>query len=110
MSVAVLERPAVEYGNEFRPSLIEDGLFELIDGVEKQKTVGTVQNLIAAQMLFLVKRLAGGSGFSVMENLFVLDQNRKLMRRPDFAFVSKSSWLGVPAEDERMGCDSELGS
>jgi Uma2 family endonuclease len=81
-----------------RLEIPEDRLYEVVNGVVQEKTVGTRQNLIATRVVELVIQFdpQREQGQSVVENLFVLDADADLQRRPDFAFVSRGRWPDLP--------------
>lgn len=81
-----------------RTNLADDRLYEVVDGQRKEKNVGTRQNLIAFRLGRLLVRHDPEEerGCAVIENLFLLDAINDLQRRPDFAFVSRARWPGLP--------------
>lgn len=81
-----------------KSDLADDRLYEVVDGERKEKFVGTRQNLIAFRMGRLLVRHDPEEqlGYAVIENLFLLDAVSDLQRRPDFAFVSRERWPGLP--------------
>jgi len=90
MSIAELQRLEVP----------AEGLYEVVNGIVQEKTVGTRQNLIATRVAGLVFQFDPQKehGQSVVENLFVLDADADLQRRPDFAFVSRQRWPNLPPD------------
>ena len=80
--------------------VVNDRLYEVVDGEIKEKSVGTRQNLIAFRMGRLLVRYDPEErhGQAVIENLFLLDASIDLQRRPDFAFVSHQRWSGLPPD------------
>ena len=90
---AILERP-------IRPDIGDERLYEVVYGQLKEKTVGTRQNLIASRIDRLIGRFDPEEqlGHPVIENLFVLDAASDLKRRPDFAFVARQQWSGLPPD------------
>lgn len=76
----------------------DDRLYEVVNGVVQEKAVGTRENLIATRLVELVIQVDPRKveGQSVVENLFVLDADADLQRRPDFAFVSRQRWSDLP--------------
>jgi Uma2 family endonuclease len=79
-------------------NVADDRLYEVVDGERKEKNVRTRQNLIAFRLgRFLVRHDPEEErGHAVIENLFLLDAATDLQRRPDFAFVSRERWSGLP--------------
>ena len=84
----------------FRPETGDERLYEVVHGQLKEKTVGTRQNLIASRIDRLIGRFDAEEqlGHPVLENLFVLDAASDLQRRPDFAFISRQQWSGLPPD------------
>jgi len=78
--------------------MADDRLYEVVDGQRKEKTAGARQNLIAFRLGRLLVRHdpEEETGHAVIENLFLLDAVSDLQRRPDFAFVSRERWPGLP--------------
>jgi Uma2 family endonuclease len=71
-----------------------DQLYELVDGVRTEKIVSAYASWIAGR---LDRNLgpfveASGIGTSVVEMVFVLDNNRDLRRRPDLAVIGAGKW------------------
>ena len=69
--------------------------YEVVDGKPVAKPPMTARNsVLAAFLLGLIGLFARSNklGRVVSETLFVMDGSRKLMRRPDLAFVSDRRW------------------
>jgi Uma2 family endonuclease len=84
---------------EQQPLVIADNrLYEVVNGEIQEKLVGTRQNLIATQLAGLVFQFDPQKthGQAVVENLFLLDADADLQRRPDVAFVSRQRWPDLP--------------
>lgn len=83
-----------------RPETGDEQLYEVVHGQRKEKTVGTRQSLIATRIAGLIWGLDAEQqlGYPVIENLFVLDAASDLQRRPDFAFISRQQWSGLPPD------------
>ena len=81
-----------------RTDVADDRLYEVVSGERREKSVGTRQNLIAFRLGRLLVRYDPEEklGYAVIENLFLLDTVSDLQRRPDFAFVSRERWPGLP--------------
>ncbi len=77
-----------------------EGLYEIVDGEVREKTVGVFEVEFAS---ILFEKLIPWArpeerGRILSEALFLLDADRKLQRRPDLAFVSSERWpLDRPA-------------
>src|SRR4051794_34280513 len=82
------------------PLPVEEPLYEVVNG----------KRVALPRMSILANRVAGrlhtsmdsfalshGLGTVVMEDIFILDPQHKLQRRPDVAFVSTATW---PADRE----------
>ncbi len=82
-------------------SLVESpGLYEVVDGEVREKTVGVFEVEFASRLFFAMASHVqpSGQGRVVSELLFLLDPKTKLQRRPDLAFVSSERWpLDRPA-------------
>ena len=83
-----------------RPETGDDRLYEVVYGQLKERLTGTRQNLIACRINCLIGRFdpAEQLGHPAIENLFVLDAASELQRRPDFAFVARQQWSGLPPD------------
>ncbi len=90
---AILEPPV-------RPETGDDRLYEVVYGQLKEKITGTRQNLIACRIACLIGQFDAGRqlGHPAIENLFVLDAASELQRRPDFSFVARQQWSGLPPD------------
>jgi Uma2 family endonuclease len=88
----VLMRP--RGGRELPPD-DSDALYEFVDGLRVElPPTSTFSNQIASR---IDRRMAAAAANSAagtvrMEDLFVLDAERELRRRPDVAFVSRFRW------------------
>lgn len=72
-----------------------DVLYEIVDGLRVElPPMSTFSNQIASRIDRRMAAVAAASGAGTvrMEDLFVLDVERGLRRRPDVAFVSKLRW------------------
>ena len=72
-----------------------EGLYEVVDGQVREKpAMGTFENILATNLVSLLNPFVRSNrlGWAVMENLFRLDSETNLQRRPDVAFVSADRW------------------
>jgi Uma2 family endonuclease len=76
------------------PAGEKERLYEIINGQRVElPPLGTLQNKLATEIAFFLTRLTRRRlGHTIQENLFVLDAEANLQRRPDVAFVSYERW------------------
>jgi Uma2 family endonuclease len=86
---------AVETAAAARPEVVDEPLYEMIDGrIVEKPPIGAYQVWIASILTVFLHGPAAVNpmGRVVGEMLFTLDAGRKLKRRPDVAFVSYDRW------------------
>lgn len=71
-----------------------DALWEIVDGRVVEKPMGAFAVAIASRLLEMIgaECRRRGLGCWVTEMVFILDDQRKLRRRPDVAFVGSDRW------------------
>jgi len=80
---------------EETPQLLDEPLYEVVDGERKElEPMGAMQNLLASELCSLLWEFTRRENLGVVVNemLFLLNEETKLQRRPDIAFVSYSRW------------------
>ena len=95
MSTVTPQSPLTE--EEYVKTLTSDtvNLYEVIDGiVVEKKSMGALETALATELAFFLQLFVRehSIGLVVTEMLFTLDENRRLRRRPDTAFVSYARW------------------
>ena len=71
-----------------------EGLYEIVDGQVVEKEVGSLESRVAsllAKALFRFENI-DELGEIAIENLFVIQEDPRLLRRPDLAFVTFDRW------------------
>ena len=72
-----------------------DALYEIVDGqIIELPAMSAYASMIADRLFVAIRAVAHrlGLGFVTIETMFILDEARNLVRRPDVAFVSSERW------------------